>query len=98
MGEYSVYRGRGSERKPDAIANAIILKRRYPGNDSLAFLIVEGDTDRRFYQNFIAKDICDIRNTSGKADALRVAAILEQENFSGFLVIVDKVVVKIVRI
>jgi len=90
MGEYNEYwQRRGGERGPDGIANQIILTRSYPGNASLSFLIVEGDTDRKFYARFIDKSRCQISNAFNKSNALRVASILGAVSFPGFLVVVD---------
>ena len=90
MGRYEDYRQRGSgERGPQGIANKIIATRKYPGNASLAFLIVEGETDRRFYMRFIDKNQCQITNAFNKSAALQVLSILEKELFSGSLAIVD---------
>lgn len=88
MGEYSAYLGRNTHG-PDATANAIILKRNYPGNEHLAFLIVEGETDRTFYRNFINKAKCQISVAHNKSAVIQVVAILEKEVFSGFLATVD---------
>ncbi len=88
MGSYSEYRNR-ELRSPDGIANAIILKRQYPGNDLLSFLVIEGDTDRRLYKAFIDEGKCSITVAYAKAVALAVLSILEQNNFPGILVIVD---------
>lgn len=90
MGEYDAYRQRrGGERGPDGIANQIILTRSYPGNESLSFLIVEGDTDRKFYTRFIDESKCQIANALNKSNALQIASILGAASFPGFLVIVD---------
>ncbi len=59
MGDYSEYRDR-EIRGLDGITNAIILKRQYPGNEFLSFLMVEGDTDKKLYKRFINENRCNI--------------------------------------
>lgn len=92
MGDYSLYRGRGVEeelRGPDGIANALLYKRRYPGNELLTFLLVEGDTDKRLYEAFTDKKSCAINIAYSKSTALEALAILEQSKMTGVLAIVD---------
>lgn len=96
MGDYSLYRGRGVNgelRGADGIANALLIKRRYPGNESLTFLLVEGDTDKRFYEAVTDKKHCAIQSTglkpSAKSTAINVLTILEQNKMAGVLAIVD---------
>lgn len=96
MGDYNLYRGRGVEgelRGADGIANALLIKRRYPGNEALAFLLVEGETDKRLYEAFTDKKRCAIHSTglkpSAKLTALNVLTILEQNKMEGVLTIVD---------
>lgn len=88
MGDLSEYQKR-ELRSPDGIANAIIFKRNYPGNEHLSFLIVEGDTDRRLYRTFVNEARCNINVAYSKSTALTVLSILEQDNFPGILIIVD---------
>ena len=88
MGDYSKYHNR-EIRSPDGIANAIILKRQYPGNELLSFLVVEGDTDRMFYKTFVAESRCNITVAFSKPTVLVVLLILEQNDFHGVLAIVD---------
>ena len=88
MGDLSEYQKR-EPRNPDGIANAIIFKRNYPGNEHLSFLIVEGDTDRRLYRTFVDEARCNINVAYSKSTVLEVLSILEQNNFPGILVIVD---------
>jgi hypothetical protein len=92
MGDYSLYRGRRVEnelRGPDGIANALLFKRRYPGNEQLTFLLVEGDTDKRLYENFTDKKGCAIHIAYSKSTALDTLTILEQSKVAGILAIVD---------
>lgn len=96
MGDYSLYRGRGVDgelRGPDGIANAILSARRYPGNKHLTFLLVEGEGDKHLYENCTDQKRCAIRSIgvkpSAKSVALKVLAILEQNQMMGVLAIVD---------
>ena len=68
------------------IANRIrIVRPSFSG----AFLIVEGETDPRVYENFIDKNLCRIIPSHGKEKAICVLKILESDNFAGVLAIVD---------
>ncbi|MDJ1179813.1 DUF4435 domain-containing protein [Roseofilum sp. BLCC_M91] len=74
---------------PDREANAIRLKRQtFTG----AFLLVEGGSDKKFYQRFTHKN-CEIEVVSGKPSSkqrvIQVLQILENDNFAGILAIVD---------
>ncbi|MBE9137062.1 DUF4435 domain-containing protein [Nodosilinea sp. LEGE 07088] len=75
----------------DRVANQIRLRRStYQGT----FLLVEGGSDKIFYERFINKAECELATVSGKPSSkLRVIAvlkILEQESgFKGILAIVD---------
>lgn len=88
MGDDSKYTNR-QLRGADDIVNSIKATRHYPGNMLLSFLIVEGDTDKTFYRPFINSDRCEITIAYGKANAVEVLSILEKEQFSGVLAIVD---------
>ncbi len=73
-------------RTPDRIVNSITMQRsQYRG----AFLVVEGDTDRRFYQNFVNRAECQIVIAHDKEKAINVMGILDQANFVGVLAIID---------
>ncbi len=74
---------------PEDIANEIRIERRYPGKRSYTFLLVEGSTDERVYQHFIAKDRCQIIVAHGKENVINALAILEKDYFLGVLAIVD---------
>jgi hypothetical protein len=92
MGDYSLYHGRRVEqelRRPDSIANALSFKRLYPGNELLTFLLVEGDTDKRFYEAFTDQKGCAIHVAYSKSTALEVLSILEHNRMTGVLAIVD---------
>jgi len=69
------------------VANDIRMTReQYSG----CFLIVEGRaSDLRLYRNLIDQESCQIVPAHSKENALTVLEILENENFFGFLVIVD---------
>jgi hypothetical protein len=73
---------------PEDIANEIRIERRYP-KKSYTFLLVEGNTDERVYQHFIAKNRCQIIVAHSKENAINALAILEADNFLGVLAIVD---------
>ena len=88
MGEYGEYVGRGL-RRSNGIVNKIIGTRQYPGNDTLAFLVVEGSTDEKFYGAFIDKNKCQIIVADGKAVAIEVLSLLKKEQFVGVLALVD---------
>lgn len=88
MGDYSEYRDR-EIRGPEGIAEAIIWKRQYPGNEFLSFFVVEGDTDKKFYKMLVNESRCNITIANAKSTALAVLSILEQIDFPGILVIVD---------
>ena len=74
----------------DREANAIRLQRStFLGT----FLLVEGGTDRTFYERFTDKDACKLVPTSGKPSsklrAIKILEILDKDNFQGILAIVD---------
>ena len=54
-----------------------------------AFLIVEGSTDARVYEQFINESTCKLYDGHGKANTLNVLEILEKDKFNGVLAIVD---------
>lgn len=74
----------------DRDANAIRLRRSI---FSGTFLLVEGSSDKIFYERFIDKTACEVVIVSGKPSSkLRVIAvlrILERSSFQGVLAIVD---------
>ncbi|HAG84438.1 MAG TPA: hypothetical protein DCL61_25610 [Cyanobacteria bacterium UBA12227] len=74
----------------DREANAIRLRR---SSFSGAFLLVEGRSDKIFYERFVDKVACEVVTVSGKPSSkLRVIAvleILEKSSFQGILAIVD---------
>jgi hypothetical protein len=57
---------------------------------NLSIVFVEGDTDARFYGQFICHKSCSLVNTSGRSHALDAGDILANEKFKGFLVLVDR--------
>jgi len=74
----------------DRDANKIrLLRSTFPGT----FLLVEGSSDKIFYQRFVDKDACQLVCVSGKPSSkLRIIAvleILEESSFQGVLAIVD---------
>lgn len=54
-----------------------------------AFLIVEGDTDARFYRQIIDGAACQIVIAHNRHNAVHALAILEKDSFAGVLAIVD---------
>jgi hypothetical protein len=71
-------------------ANAIRLRR---STFSGTFLLVEGSTDKIFYERFVNKIACEVSSISGKPSSrlrvLKVLKILDDANFHGVLAIVD---------
>ena len=71
-------------------ANAIRLRR---SSFSGAFLLVEGVSDKKFYQNLIDQEKCKLVVVSGKPSskirAIKILEILEKSNFQGVLAIID---------
>lgn len=88
MADYSEYRDRGL-RSADGIANSIIMIRSYPGKQLLAFLLVEGTTDKNVFKALVDEQKCQITVAYGKDNVKDTVAILEKEKFPGFLAIVD---------
>ncbi len=74
----------------DRVANKIRqLRETYSGS----FLLVEGSSDKVFYERFVDKLACHLEITAGKPSskqcAIEILAILEKSNFQGVLAIVD---------
>lgn len=74
----------------DRDVNAIRLRRT---TFSGAFLLVEGSTDKIFYERFVDTATCELVSVSGKLSSklrvISVLRILESANFQGVLAIVD---------
>nr|WP_243146916.1 DUF4435 domain-containing protein [Scytonema sp. UIC 10036] len=74
----------------DREANQIRLRR---STFSGTFLLVEGSSDKTFYDRFVDKAACQLVSVSGKPSSkLRVIAvleILEKSTFQGILAIID---------
>ncbi|HEY9609943.1 DUF4435 domain-containing protein [Allocoleopsis sp.] len=74
----------------DRVANQIRLRR---STYSETFVLVEGGSDKTFYERFVDKLVCELVSVSGKPSSkLRVIAvleILEKSSFQGILAIVD---------
>ena len=71
---------------PDRIANKIrLLRTQHPGS----FLIAEGDTDARVWENLVDSTKCRVENASNKDNAVKVLNILEKDKFAGVLAVVD---------
>jgi Protein of unknown function (DUF4435) len=70
----------------DRIANKIRLRREI---SSSTFLLVEGSSDKIFYERFVDKLVCELEIATGKIRVINVLEILDKSNFSGVLGIVD---------
>ena len=70
----------------DRIANKIRLRREV---SSSTFLLVEGSSDKVFYERFIDKSACELEIAVGKLRVINVIEILDRSNFCGVLGIVD---------
>jgi Protein of unknown function (DUF4435) len=75
---------------PDRVANQLRLRRStFLG----AFLLVEGSSDKVFYERFIDKTVCELVIVAGKPSSkirvITVLGILEDSSFHGVLAIVD---------
>ena len=69
-----------------SIANGVRMKRlKHAG----AFLLVEGEDDKKLFKNFVDSASCIIQIAYGKPNALGALAILEQDSFPGVLAIAD---------
>jgi len=71
---------------PVDIANEIRMTRAMHEG---AFLIVEGDTDARFYKRMVDLGKCRIMIAQNRDNAVKIVTILQGDNFAGFLAIVD---------
>ncbi|MBD2579751.1 DUF4435 domain-containing protein [Oscillatoria sp. FACHB-1406] len=70
----------------DREANAIRMRR---STFSGTFLLLEGHSDKVFYDRFIDRDICVSIVLNGKVRVIEVLEILENSSFPGILAIVD---------
>ena len=71
---------------PDSIASSIRMERsQFLGS----FLIVEGGTDAKIYNNFLDAGQCQIEIAFSKEKAIKIIEILNEDNFVGVLAIVD---------
>jgi Protein of unknown function (DUF4435) len=71
---------------PVDIANEIRMTRTLHEG---AFLIVEGDSDARFYKHIVDLRKCRITIAHNRENAVQIVTILQGDNFPGFLAIVD---------
>jgi hypothetical protein len=71
---------------PDRIANDIRMLRT---QDTGSFLIAEGDTDARVWENLMDSTKCCVVIAHNKNNAIAVLNILEKDNFAGVLAVVD---------
>ncbi len=74
---------------PNRIANKLRMIRTNPTYQFCSFLIVEGDTDGKFFQKLINREKCQVTISHNKANAKTILQILEEESFLGILAIVD---------
>ncbi len=70
----------------DRVANQLRLRR---STFSGAFLLVEGSSDKVFYERFVDKTVCEFVIMIGKSRAIAVLGILEKSSFQRVLAIVD---------
>ena len=68
------------------IADEIRLTR---SQHSGSFLVVEGRDDRLFMQNFTDRSACNIVVAEGKENVCTVVSILDDDNFTGVLGLID---------
>ena len=66
--------------------NEIRLRRQ---NYAGCFLIVEGEDDRKFFNQLVNFDSCQITVASGKSYVVEIVSILERQEFSGYVGVVD---------
>ena len=59
-------------------------------DSALGILLMEGDTDARFYGQFVCDRGCRILNCGGRSHALDAGDILAKDAFKGFVVLVDQ--------
>lgn len=73
-------------RSPQIQANAIRQKRQVHKG---CFLIVEGRDDRLFFRHFVDCTACSITVAEGKQNVADIISILEADQFSGMIGVVD---------
>lgn len=73
-------------RTVEARAGSIRLQR---DNHEGAFLLVEGSSDRKFYERFCDRQLCLVVSLGSKFNVISVLAILEDAGFCGVLAITD---------
>jgi len=71
---------------PQSLANTVLMTRRH---HSGAYLLVEGDTDCRFFSNFTDSNKCKIIPVDGKSNVISALKELEKRHAKGVLGIVD---------
>jgi Protein of unknown function (DUF4435) len=71
---------------PDSDATRIRLRR---STFSGTFLLVEGSSDKVFYERFIDKIVCQVVVMEGKIQVIGVLDILDRSSFDGVVAIVD---------
>lgn len=73
-------------RTPDEIVTEIQMRR---SQSPPTLLIVEGRDDRLFMEAFISQSTCRIEVAEGKQNVCAVIDILNKDNFSGVLGLID---------
>ncbi|MBF0497510.1 MAG: DUF4435 domain-containing protein [Deltaproteobacteria bacterium] len=76
---------------PRRTANAILMLRAHAQYRNKSFLVVEGPTDRDFFDRLIDQNSCDIKVASGKDNVIMVLKELQKgkKKFEGVLGVVD---------
>ncbi|MBF0537762.1 MAG: DUF4435 domain-containing protein [Nitrospirae bacterium] len=72
------------QRAPSSVADKVRMDK-HKGS----WLIVEGKTDKRVYEDFIDDSKCKIEPGHGKDKVIKILEILERDNFNRVLAIVD---------
>jgi hypothetical protein len=75
--------------KAHSIANGIRMNRSHPRGHRGAFIVLEGDADRRLFCKLLSATACKLVVAWTRQDALLVLGLLEQTGFRGALAIVD---------
>lgn len=73
--------------QPARVANAIRMRRTQ--RVDVAYLLVEGDTDRRLFEKFVDRSRCDLEVCLNRSFALAVLAELAETRTPGVLAVVD---------
>ena len=77
------------KRKPRDLLNEIRMTRSSSNRPDLTLLVVEGESDGRFFRRQIDGKTCRLWPAQGKPDAKELIEIAMAENISGVLAIID---------